>query len=127
MQNATQTQVNKLVAKYLTQQDDLLIAMHALGLDTPELQRPYVIVAVCEALAEGKGYNRSKDGKPMLDSKHAQYEFLKTRVRDTMNALKGESRSSGKSSGKTDPVDALIAKFEALTPAQRRAFLKAVA
>lgn len=127
MQNATQTQVNKLVAKYLTQQDDLLIAMHALGLDTPELQRPYVIVAVCEALAEGKGYNRSKDGKPMLDSKHKQYEFLKTRVRDTMNALKGESRSSGKSSAKTDPVDALITKFEALTPAQRRAFLKAVA
>lgn len=125
MKNATQTQVNKLVAKYLTQQDDLLIAMHALGLDTPELQRPYVIVAVCEALAEGKGYNRSKDGKPMLDSKHAQYEFLKTRVRDTMNALKGETRSA--SSGKTDPVDALLKAFNKLDAKQKRAFLKAVA
>jgi hypothetical protein len=125
MKNATQTQVNKLVAKYLTQQDDLLVAMHALGLDTPELQRPYVIVAVCEALAEGKGYNRSKDGKPMLDSKHAQCEFLKTRVRDTMNALKGETRSA--SNGKTDPVDALLKAFNKLDAKQKRAFLKAVA
>jgi len=124
MQNATQTQVNKLVAKYLAQQDDLLIAMHSLGLDTPELQRPYVIVAVCEALAEGKGYNRSKDGKPMLDSKHKQYEFLKTRVRDTMNALKGETRSA--SSGKTDPVDAIIKAFNKLDAKQQRAFLKAI-
>jgi hypothetical protein len=100
--------------------------MHSLGLDTPETQRPYVIVAVCEALAEGKGYNRSKDGKPMLDSKHKQYEFLKTRVRDTMNALKGESRSSGKSSGKTDPVDAIIKAFNKLDAKQQRAVIKAL-
>lgn len=125
--NNTQARVNKLVAAYLAAQDDFVIGMHAEGLDTASIQRPAVIVAVCEALAKGKGYSLSNDGKPMLDTKHPQYEFLKTRVRDTMAALRGEKRSNGNSSGKTDPVDALIAKFEALTPAQRRAFLKAIA
>jgi hypothetical protein len=124
----TQVRVNKLVAAFLSAQDDFVIGMHAEGLDVASIQRPAVIVAVCEALAGGEGYSLSSEGKPMLDTKHPQYEFLKTRVRDAMGALKGEKRSNGnKSSGKTDPVDALITKFESLTPAQRRAFLKAVA
>jgi hypothetical protein len=123
--NTTQTRVNKLVAAFLTAQDDFVIGMHAEGLDVASIQRPAVIVAVCEALAGGKGYSLSNDGKPMLDSKYAQYEFLKTRVRDTMAALRGEKRVNA-SSGKADPVDVLVKKFEALTPAQRRAFLKAV-
>jgi ATP-dependent RNA circularization protein (DNA/RNA ligase family) len=55
MSNTTQKQVNTIVSKFLTQQDDLLIGMHSLGLDTPELQRPYVIKAVCEALTAGQG------------------------------------------------------------------------
>lgn len=126
MQATTQTRVNKIVASFLAKQDDLLIELHSLGLDTPDLQRPYVIRAVCAALTDGKGWNESSTGKIMLDTKHARYEFLNTRVRDVMNALKGEKRTS-KSSGKTDPVDALIAKFEKLTAAQRRAFLKAIA
>ena len=124
--NTTQVRVNALVAKYLTQQDDLIIDMHSLGLDTPDAQRPYVIKAVCAALTEGKGWNESSTGKIMLDTKHKRYEFLNTRVRDVMNALKGEKRSGGNSSGNTNPVDALIAKFEKLTAAQKRAFLKAV-
>ena len=126
MQATTQTRVNKIVASFLAKQDDLLIELHSLGLDTPDLQRPYVIRAVCAALTDGKGWNESSTGKIMLDTKHKRFEFLKTRVRDVMNALKGETRTSN-SSGKTDPVDALIAKFESLTPAQRRAFLKAIA
>lgn len=122
----TQSLVNGLVSKYLAQQDDLLIGMHALGLDTPEVQRPYVIKAVCAALTDGKGWNESSTGKVMLDTKHKRYEFLNTRVRDVMNALKGEKRVN-KSSGKTDPVDALIAQFEKLDAKQRKAFLKAIA
>ena len=124
MKNATQTQVNKLVKGYLDAQDDVLTAMHALGLDTPELQRPYLIVAVCEYT--GASYSESATGKLMLNSKDKNYEWAKTRLRDVQLALRGEKRVN-KSSGKTDPVDALIAKFEALTPAQRRAFLKAIA
>jgi hypothetical protein len=120
-----QKQVNALVAKYLTQQDDLLIAMHSLGFDSPETQRPYVIVAVCEALTAGKGWNESSSGKVMLDTAHARYEFLKTRVRDVMNALKGEKRSA--SSGKTDPVDAIIKAFNKLDAKQQRAVIKALA
>lgn len=120
-----QKQVNTLVAKFLTQQDDLLVGMHSLGLDTPQLQRPYVIKAVCEALTAGKGWNESSTGKVMLDTSHERYEFLKTRVRDVMNALKGETRSA--SSGKTDPVDAIIKAFNRLDAKQQRAVLKALA
>ena len=125
--NQTQVRVNKLVAAFLSAQDDFVIGMHAEGLDVASIQRPAVIVAVCEALAKGKGYSLSKDGKPMLDSKHPQYEFLSTRVRDTMLALRGEKRSNGNSSGKKDPVDVLIKQFEKLDAKQRRAFLKAIA
>ena len=125
----TQSQVNTIVAKYLTQQDDLLIAMHSLGLDTPEVQRPYVIKAVCEALTAGEGWNDSSEGKVMLDSKHKRYEFLKTRVRDVMNALKGETRTSA-SSGKSEPIDAvekLLAAFNKMSKAEQKRFLKSVA
>ena len=124
MQNATQTQVTKLVKGYLDSQDDLLTAMHALGLDTPELQRPYLIVAVCAYT--GATYSESATGKLMLNSKDKNYEWAKTRLRDVQLALRGEKRVN-KSSGKKDPVDLMIEKFEALTPAQRKAFLKAVA
>jgi hypothetical protein len=125
---STQSQVNTIVAKYLTQQDDLLIAMHSLGLDTPEVQRPYVIKAVCEALTSGKGWNESSTGKIMLDSKHARYEFLNTRVRDVMNALKGEKRTT--SSGKSEPVDAvakLVSAFNKMSKAEQKRFLKSIA
>ena len=125
MKNATQTQVNTLVAKFLTSQDNLLIEMHALGLDTPELQRPYVIKAVCEALTAGKGWNESSTGKVLLDTSHERYEFLKTRVRDVMGALKGETRSA--SSGKADPVDAILKAFNKLDAKQQKAVLKALA
>jgi hypothetical protein len=125
MANTTQAQVNTLVAKFLTSQDNLLIEMHSLGLDTPELQRPYVIKAVCEALAKGKGWNESSTGKVMLDTGFERYEFLKTRVRRVMDALKGETR--GASSGKVDPVDALIKAFNKLDAKQQRAVLKALA
>lgn len=125
---STQSQVNKIVASFLAKQDDLLIELHSLGLDTPELQRPYVIKAVCEALTEGKGWNESSTGKIMLDSKHARYEFLNTRVRDVMNALKGEKRTT--SSGKSEPADAvskLLAAFNKMSKAEQKKFLKAVA
>lgn len=125
---STQSQVNTLVAKYLAQQDDLLIAMHSLGLDTPEVQRPYVIKAVCEALTSGEGWSESSTGKVMLDSKHERYEFLKTRVRDVMNALKGETRTT--SSSKKEPVDAvekLLAAFNKMSKAEQKRFLKSVA
>jgi hypothetical protein len=119
----TQSQVNVIVRRYLDAQDDALTAMHALGLDTPEAQRPYLIRAVCEYT--GATFNESATGKLMLNSKDKNYEWAKTRLRDIMLALKGEKRVNA-SSGKTDPVDALIAAFEKLDAKQRRAFLKAV-
>jgi hypothetical protein len=125
MTNATQSKVNTLVATYLKAADEVVISLHALGLDTPELQRPYVIKAVCEATAAGKGWNESSTGKVMLDSSHAQYELIKTRVRRVMDALKGETRSA--SSGKADPVDAIIKAFNKLDAKQQRAVIKALA
>ena len=124
MNATTQTAVNKFVKGYLDAQDDLLTQMHSLGLDTPELQRPYLIVAVCAYT--GATYSESATGKLMLNSKDANYEWAKTRLRDVTLALKGEKRGSA-SSGKADPVDALLKAFEKLDAKQRRAFLKAVA
>lgn len=125
LNTTTQTAVNKAVRSYLDAQDDLLTKMHSLGLDTPELQRPYLIVAVCEYT--GAKYNVSSTGKLMLDSKHKHYEWAQTRLRDAMLALRGEKRTNKASSGKKDPVDALIAQFEKLDAKQRKAFLKAIA
>lgn len=124
----TQAQVNKIVARYLDQQDTLLVEMHSLGLDTPELQRPFVIKAVCEALTAGEGWSESAQGKIMLDTKHARYEFLKTRVRDVMNALKGETRTSSNSKHEAaDPVEKLVKQFDKMSKAEQRRFLKAIA
>jgi hypothetical protein len=124
--STTQSKVNTLVANYLKASDSLVIDLHSLGLDTPDLQRPYVIKAVCEALTAGKGWNESSTGKVMLDSSHERYEFLKTRVRDVMAALKGETRGS-QSSGKADPVDAILKAFKKLDAKQQRAVIKALA
>jgi hypothetical protein len=123
--STTQSKVNTLVANYLKASDSLVIDLHSLGLDTPDLQRPYVIKAVCEALTKGKGWNESSTGKVMLDSSYERYQFLKTRVRDVMGALKGETR--GASSGKADPVDAIIKAFNKLDAKQQRAVIKALA
>jgi hypothetical protein len=125
MSSTTQKQVNTLVANFLKASDNLVIDLHSLGLDTPETQRPYVIKAVCEALTAGKGWNESSTGKAMLDSSFEHYEMLKSRVRRVMDALKGDTKE--KSSGKTDPVDAIIKAFNKLDAKQQRAVLKALA
>lgn len=125
MKKAIQSKVTTLVTKFLNASDDLVIELHSLGLTTPAEQRPYVIVAVCEAVAKGEGYSLSSDDKPMLDSKYEHYEMLKSRVRRVMDALKGDTAK--KSSGKTDPVDAIIKAFNKLDAKQQRAVLKALA
>lgn len=125
MKKAIQSKVTTLVTKFLNASDDLVIELHSLGLTTPAEQRPYVIVAVCEAVAKGEGYSLSSDDKPMLDSKYEHYEMLKSRVRRVMDALKGDTAK--KSSGKTDPVDAIIRAFNKLDAKQQRAVLKALA
>ena len=128
MKNAViQTKVNALTADFLKAADAIVIGVHSLGLDTPELQRPYVIKAVCTFTlkSQSAGWSESSSGKIMLDSSHEHYELIKTRVRRVMDALKGEKRSA--SNGKTDPVDALLKAFNKLDAKQKRAFLKAVA
>lgn len=129
MKNAViQTKVNALTADFLKAADAIVIGVHSLGLDTPELQRPYVIKAVCAFTLKSPtaGWSESSSsGKIMLDSSHEHYELIKTRVRRVMDALKGEKRSA--SNGKTDPVDAIIKAFNKLDAKQKRAFLKAVA
>ena len=122
-----QKKVNTIVASFLAKQDDLLIELHSLGLDTAELQRPYVIKAVCEALAGGKGWSDEWRGIVALDSKHSQYEFLKTRVRDVMNALKGEKRTTSSGKKEADAVAKLLAAFNKMSKAEQKKFLKAVA
>ena len=127
MKNAAiQTKVNALTADFLKAADAIVIGVHSLGLDTPETQRPYVIKAVCAFTlkSQSAGWSESSSGKIMLDSSHEHYELIKTRVRRVMDALKGETRSA--SSGKTDPVDAIIKAFNKLDAKHQRAFLKAI-
>lgn len=124
---ATQTQVNALTAEFLKAADNIVIGVHSLGLDTPELQKPYVIKAVCAFTLKSQtaGWNESSTGKVMLDSGHEHYELIKTRVRRIMATLKGDTVKA-KSSGKTDPVDAILKAFNKLDAKQQRAVIKAL-
>lgn len=124
MNAITQSQVNKLIARFFTAQDDLVIGFHSLGLDVPEVQRPYVIRYVCEKT--GATFNESASGKLMLDSSHAKYNTAKCMLRDVMLNLAGETRR-GAASAKQEPKDAVTTAIKAymkLTPAQRKAFAK---
>lgn len=96
---------------------------------TLETARDVVIEWACEKMKAGaKGYNVSKSGKVMLNSNHAQYETIKTIVRDVMHMMAGTTRhAKTKTSNKTDPVEAMIKSMLKLTPAQRRAVIKAIA
>ena len=131
MKNAAiQTQVNALTAEFLKAADSIVIGVHSLGLDTPELQKPYVIKAVCAFTLKSQtaGWNESSTGKVMLDSGHEHYELIKTRVRRIMDTLSGKGEvPKAKSSGKTDPVDAIIKAFKKLDAKQKRAVIKALA
>ena len=132
MKNAViQTKVNALTADFLKAADAIVIGVHSLGLDTPELQRPYVIKAVCTFTLKSPtaGWSESSSsGKIMLDSSHEHYELIKTRVRRIMDTLSGKGEvAKPQSSGKTDPVAAIIKAFNKLDAKQKRAFLKAVA
>ena len=132
MKNAAiQTKVNALTADFLKAADAIVIGVHSLGLDTPELQRPHVIKAVCEFTLKSPiaGWSESSSsGKIMLDSGHEHYELIKTRVRRIMDTLSGKGEvPKAKSSSKKDPVDLAVAAFNKLDAKQKRAFLKAIA
>lgn len=106
----------------------LIQGMHDAGY-TLETARDVVIEWACDKMQAGaKGYNVSKSGKVMLNSSHAQYETIKTIVRDVMHMMAGTTRHAvTKTSNKTDPVEALLKAYAKLTPAQQRAVIKAIA
>ena len=102
----------------------LIESMQAAGYATLEACRPVVIEWACEKT--GAEFKVSKGGKVMLDSSHARYEAAKTTVRDVMLMLQGTTRHATQTSAKTDPVEAVIKAMLKLTPAQRRAVIKAM-
>ena len=124
---STQAKVNTIVAAYLKQSDTLVIELHSLGLDTAELQRPYVIKAVCQATTNGEGWSDEWRGVVALDSKHPQYELLKTKVRRVMAALKGDEPAASSGKKEVDAVAKLLAAFNKMSKAEQKKFLKAVA
>lgn len=105
----------------------LIQGMHDAGY-TLETARDVVIEWACDKMQAGaKGYNVSKSGKVMLNSNHAQYETIKTVVRDVMHMMAGTTRHAATSAKKEhDPVAAMIKAMSKLTAAQRRAVIKAV-
>jgi hypothetical protein len=96
---------------------------------TLETARDVVIEWACDKMKAGaKGFNVSKSGKVMLNSNHAQYETIKTIVRDVMHMMSGTTRHAETSAKKeSDPVAAMIKAMGKLTAAQRRAVIKAFA
>ena len=105
----------------------LIKGMHEAGY-TFETARDVVIEWACDKMEIEEGFNVSKGGKVMLNSNHAQYESIKTVVRDIMLMLQGTTRHAETSAKKeSDPVAAVIKAMGKLTAAQRRAVIKAFA
>lgn len=122
MNASTQSIVNKLINGFFTAQDNLVIGFHSLGLDVPELQRPYVIRYVCEKT--GATFNESASGKLMLDSSHAKYQTAKTMLRDVMLNLAGSTRREASAKKEKDAVADAVKAYMKLSTAQRKAFAK---
>jgi hypothetical protein len=103
----------------------LIAELHKAGY-TLETARDVVIEWLCSKT--GATFNVSKSGKVMLDSSHAAYNTTKGALRDIMLMLQGTSRYA--TQAKAEPVDAVAAlakKFKAMTPAEQKRFLKAIA
>ena len=116
----------KALEKFATARVQLIAALHDAGY-TLESARGVVIEWLCSKT--GATFNVSKSGKIMLDSAHPNYNTTKGALRDIMLMLQGTTRHA-ESSAKREPVDAvtqLAAKFKAMTPAEQRRFLKAIA
>jgi predicted nucleic acid-binding Zn ribbon protein len=111
----------------------LIQGMKDAGYTTLEACKPIVIEWACNKVGVGeKGYRTTESGKVVLISTLKQSSSIRTSVNDVMLMLQGTTRrkaakSSNKTSDKTDPVEAVIKAMLQLTPAQRRAVIKAVA
>lgn len=96
---------------------------------TLETARDVVIEWACNKVGVGdKGYRTTESGKVVLVSTLKQSSTIRTVVNDVMLMMAGTTRrQAAQGSAKTDPVDAIIRAYGKLTPAQKRAVIKAIA
>lgn len=106
----------------------LIEEMRDAGYTTLEECKPIVIEWACDKMGVGeKGYRTTESGKVVLISTLKQSSSIRTVVNDVMLMLQGTTRrQAAQSSNKTDPVEAVIKAFGKLTPAQKRAVIKAI-
>ena len=106
---------------------DLVKGLRANGITTVEQARPLVLewasIKTGCPLVEGRG---KAAGRMVLDSTHEAYDNAKQTVYRTCEAFKPKNKAEPSERKEVDAVAALIKKFEALTPAQKRAFKAAI-
>lgn len=100
-------------------------ALHKLGVTTYEQAKPLAVefagIAKKCPVVEGRG---KAQGTMVLDREHANYENAKKFAQRVCNAFNKPEPTSQRA--EVDVVAALLKKFEALTPAQKRAFKAAI-
>ena len=112
----------KVFAQIETQSDQWAEALAKAGITGPDI-KPFAVAYV--ATVTGAEPHPSRTGGALTftkgSSEYNRVEYL-TRVANGAAAQKAAARKSGK----TDPVAALIKRFEELTPAQKKAFKAAI-
>jgi len=132
MTSTNKTQAFKALNDFADSRTQLITALHEAGYSV-ETARDVVIEWACEKMKAGKkGYNIKANGAVTLNSSHAQYETLKTIVRDIMHMINGTTRRKA-THAKTEKVavskakvSAVVALAEGLTKAEFDALLAAV-
>jgi hypothetical protein len=122
MNTTAYTAAAKVFAAIETQSDKWAEALAAAGIMGADI-KPFAVAYVAEQT--GTEPHPSRSGGALTFTKgtteYNRVEYL-TRVATGAAAQKAAKRVSGK----TDPVAALIKRFEELTPAQKRAFKAAI-
>lgn len=111
--------------KFANSRAALIAELQKAGINTVEEARPLVVEWVSGKT--GCAYKVKGTGAVVLDSSDRRYEGAKTAVRDMMLMIQGTTRrKASPQRDKTDPVADLLAKYNDLTPAQKRAFRAAI-
>lgn len=127
---SNQSKAFNALNKFATSREALIQGLIDAGYPTVEAAKPVIIQWASDKCGAGNaGYNTSKAGKVMLNSSHAQYEKIKTTVRDVMLMLNNTTRRAAskakpaKESAKADHVAVLAAAVLKLSAKDKARFM----
>lgn len=114
-------QVQDAAKRVLKAREKLVESLKKAGVTTLEEARPFMVefaaMAKRCALVEGRGKGA---GRMVFDKEHANYETARKFAQRLGKQFNGPESASERK--EVDAVASLLKKFEALTPAQKRAF-----